>query len=231
MATLPTYQPPKYRELPGYNAPVYSDAEVDNLTQKRAAPGLRALRQTISRVGVASSGNSDVKRMTLRDALQGYGTGISKVIGESSEAAANEYGKKYGYQITNAQSAHAAAAAAANAYNEYAGDTAKTQFAGAMKGYETESESEQLSKKYELEGGLLEKKYALEDKYDEWEKKLEKEFELRDKYDRDNDWRERMDKEYDLWKQRYDYTRSNDTAPAPPPTPAVPFRWTPLGRA
>jgi len=183
MATLPTYQPPQYRELPGYHAPVYNDAEVDTLTQKRAAPGLRALRQTISRIGASGGGNSDMKRMTLRDALQGYGTGISKVIGESSEAAANEYGKKYGYQITNAQSTYAAEADAAKAYNEYAGDTAKTQFAGAMKGYETESESEKL------------------------------------------------DKEYDLWKQRYDYTRSSETAPAPTPAPAVPFRWTPLGRA
>ncbi len=198
MATLPIYQPPNYRELPGYHAPVYDDAEVDTLTQKRAAPGLRALRQTISRIGASGGGNSDMKRMTLRDALQGYGTGISKVIGESSKAATNEYGKKYGFAITNAQSEYGAAAARASAYNENARDTAKTLYGGSLKEYETETEKEMMEKKYELE----------------------------DRYNGDNDWAARMDKEYDLWKQRYDYTQTN-----PPAAPTVPDRWTPLGRA
>ena len=183
MATLPTYNAPAFKSLGSYNAPRWDEEKIDAITQKRAAPGLRELRNQVQRATGRTYGSPQVTKMTLRAALQGYGAGISKVIGESSQAAANEYGKQYGYQITNAQSTYAAEADAAKAYNEYAGDTAKTQFAGAMKGYETESESEKL------------------------------------------------DKEYDLWKQRYDYTRSSETAPAPTPAPAVPFRWTPLGRA
>jgi hypothetical protein len=134
--------------------------------------------------------------MTLRDALQGYGTGLSSVIGEASEAATSEYGKKYGYSLTNAQSEYTAKANKASEYNKYAQDTAKTGYEGALTGYKTEAQKDLM--KYE--------------------------YELKDEYE--DDWEAKMEKEYDLWKQKYDYTRTNAPAASP-----IPFRWTPLGRA
>ena len=198
MATLPTYNAPAFKSLGSYNAPRWDEEKIDAITQKRAAPGLRELRNQVQRATGRTYGSPQVTKMTLRAALQGYGAGISKVIGESSQAATNEYGKKYGFAITNAQSEYGAAAARASAYNENARDTAKTLYGGSLKEYETETEKEMMEKKYELE----------------------------DRYNGDNDWAARMDKEYDLWKQRYDYTQTN-----PPAAPTVPDRWTPLGRA
>lgn len=174
MATLPIYTPPAYRELPGYNAPVYSDSEVDKLTQKRAAGGIRALRQSLARAGASGYNNADVKRMTLRDALQGYGTGLSSVIGEASEAATSEYGKKYGYALTNAQAEYTAGSNKASEYNKYAQDTAKTEYEGSLKEYETETEKEMMAYEYDL----WKKKYDVESSHSDWEAKMEKEYDI-----------------------------------------------------
>lgn len=157
MATLPTYKAPDYREMPSYKAPKYDEAEVDKLTQKRASGGIRALRQSLARAGASGYNNADVKRMTLRDALQGYGTGLSSVIGEASEAATSEYGKKYGYALTNAQAEYTARLNKASEYNKYAQDTAKTKYQGEMTeyGYDRADESD-----------------------DDWEAKMDKEYDL-----------------------------------------------------
>jgi hypothetical protein len=174
MATLPTYKAPDYREMPSYTAPKYDEAEVDKLTQKRASGGIRALRQSLARAGASGYNNADVKRMTLRDALQGYGTGLSSVIGEASEAATSEYGKKYGYALTNAQAKYTARLNKASEYNKYAQDTAKTEYEGSLKEYETETEKEMMAYEYDL----WKKKYDVESSHSDWEAKMEKEYDI-----------------------------------------------------
>lgn len=168
MATLPTYKAPNYKRMPSYNAPKYDEAEVDKLTQKRASGGIRALRQSLARAGASGYNNADVKRMTLRDALQGYGTGLSSVIGEASEAATSEYGKKYGYALTNAQAAYTARSNKASEYNKYAQDTAKTEYEGELTRYQTEAQKDLMKYKYDLEN-----EYS-----DDWEDKMEKEYSI-----------------------------------------------------
>lgn len=199
-----------YRELPEYTAPEYDEEEVSNLTQKRAATGLRALRQALASSTAQASSGDAVKRMTLRDALQGYGTGLSSVMDTASKSATSEYGQKYGYALSNAKKAYEAAAAAASEYNKYENEKAQRRHETDLTKYKTEAESEMQKEKYGYESDLLEKKYELEDQYDDWEEKLEKEYKLKSKYD---NWEEKLEKEYDIWKDKYDYTNTEKWEP------------------
>jgi len=124
--TPPAYTPPKYQGYevggaPAYTGPKWDESEISNIAQKRAAPGLRAMRQQMNRVSGMSADNPNVKRMTLRDALQGYGTGLSQVMGEASAAAVGEYSRKYGYEA----------------------DALKTNYTGQMAGWEARNRAKE----------------------------------------------------------------------------------------
>ena len=131
---MATYNAPQYRqdfrELPTYDAPSWDEAEVGALTQKRAAPGLRAMRQQINRFSGGSFDNPNVKRMTLRDALAGYGAGLSSIMGAAGASAAGEYGNKYGLMAQEAWNKYRGGSESAGAYNAYAEDVARMDFQG-----------------------------------------------------------------------------------------------------
>jgi hypothetical protein len=91
---VPTYSQ-DYTKLPTYTAPVYDENAITTLAQQRAAPGLRALRQQINRASGVNYENPNAKRMTLRDALQGYGQGVASVINAAGQQATGEYNAKY----------------------------------------------------------------------------------------------------------------------------------------
>ena len=78
-----------------YNAPYYDPSKITSLTQKRAMPGIRSLREQVQRVTGKRYDNPYVAKMSLREALQGYGSGLSKVIQGAGEAAVDEYGQEY----------------------------------------------------------------------------------------------------------------------------------------
>jgi hypothetical protein len=46
--------------------------------------------------------NPNVKRMTLRDALQGYGSGLENVMAGALKTGAGIYGQEYGAQVGKA---------------------------------------------------------------------------------------------------------------------------------
>ena len=148
MAIVPTYTAPPYRDPGTYTPPAWDEGAIETLTQKRAAPGLRALRQQVQRVTGRRYDNPQVGRMTLREALQGYGSGVSSVMGGASVAAAGEYGQKYGRMAEGARGAYESQAASARAYNAYMQDVSKTQYGSAMAGYETEVGQEAATTAY-----------------------------------------------------------------------------------
>ena len=47
--------------------------------------------------------NPNVRRMTLRDAMAGYGMGLEKVLGGARKEATAEYAAEYAPQMTKAQ--------------------------------------------------------------------------------------------------------------------------------
>lgn len=206
MATLPTYNAPAFKSLGAYNAPTWDEDKIDAITQKRAAPGLRELRNQVQRVTGRTYGSPQVTKMTLRDALQGYGAGLDRVMAGASAGAQSEYGQKYGFDVGNAKAQYGAGAANATAYNAWAEDAAKTSYGGAMTGYENESRSELSEQEAAQAKDLVKYKYDLE---------------------YDDDWKAKMEKEYELWRGKYDYMRN----PIAPPEPIRTNPWKPLGRA
>jgi hypothetical protein len=152
--SVPVYNPPSYGSAPGYNAPIYrplptytaqewNESEIDALTQKRASSGLRAMRQQINRVSGMSADNPNMKRMTLRDALAGYGSGISNVMGAAGAEAQNEYGNKYARTSANDVAEYQSEAAKASAYNQSAAENARIGYQGAMSEWEARNDAAQ----------------------------------------------------------------------------------------
>jgi len=92
--------------LPEFNMPEWDEGEITKLTQKYAAPGVRSLRAQVQQAQAAPYENPNVKRMALRDALQGYGIGLEGVMAGAARSAAGEYGQKYATQAQEAQVRH-----------------------------------------------------------------------------------------------------------------------------
>jgi hypothetical protein len=220
MAT-PTYNP-NYREMPTYTAPRWNEGAIDALTQKRAAPGLRAMRQQVSRASGVNYDNPNMKRMTLRDALQGYGQGVEQTLSGANAAATNEYGNKFSADSAASQAEYNSQANAANAYNAQQGDIAGRNFEAGMAdwGMETQNKYAQSAREYLTSAqkeaattafGRQKELMAYQKQLsgdDEWRSKMdaqmayEKEM-LRYQQDYD-DWEAKMQKQYDLQQKAAD---------------------------
>ncbi len=82
---------PEMGELPTFKAPEMNKRALKAATQKLAAPGVRTLRETVQQAMGKNYENPNVRKMTLREALQGYGTGLEKVMsGAGREARSNQ---------------------------------------------------------------------------------------------------------------------------------------------
>jgi len=93
---------------PEYTPPAYNEDEVTSLTQQRAAPGLRSARSAMMRAIGGYYDNPNVKRMTLRDALAGYGMAVENVMGGASNTARGEYGQKHASDVNTYNTGYAA---------------------------------------------------------------------------------------------------------------------------
>jgi len=87
--------------MPVYKAPEYDEGEVRSLSRKRSAPQVSKLRRAVQKTMARSYDNPNVQRMTLRDALAGYGEGLGSVTGAADASARQEYGQRY--QLENQQ--------------------------------------------------------------------------------------------------------------------------------
>ena len=93
---------PTMGAAPTLEMPEYDEDKVSALTQKRAAPAIRRLRETTQQATSMDYDNPNVKRMTVRDALQGYGTGLEGVVAGAGRAAAAEYGDQFAANVNAA---------------------------------------------------------------------------------------------------------------------------------
>jgi hypothetical protein len=89
------YETPKAYEKGTYVAPTYDEQRVQDLTQTSAAGAMRGLRSAMQRVSGGSFANPNVKRMTLRDALAGYGQGVQSAMSGAADTARNLYNTEY----------------------------------------------------------------------------------------------------------------------------------------
>ena len=103
--TKTTYQ----GKAPTFAAPEWDEKEIRKKSRKLAGPALAAMEQEVQRAVGQYYENPNVRRMVLRDTLQGYGIGMANVLLAAERGATAEYGAEYGraYQtaMTNYQSA------------------------------------------------------------------------------------------------------------------------------
>lgn len=85
-------------EVPTYERPEYDEGKVQSLAQQHAAPGIRTLREAYQ-TAAARLPSGPQTRLTLRDALKGYGTGLESVMGGARKTARAEYGQEYGHEV------------------------------------------------------------------------------------------------------------------------------------
>lgn len=120
----PTMPMPQAPNIPAFEAPEYDEAEVKRLAQKHAAPSLRRLRSVLQQEMGRSYENPNVRAMTLREALQGYGLGVEGALSQAESGARGEYGAQYSREMSAAMTTYQTQQAAAmqsyqNAFNAY----------------------------------------------------------------------------------------------------------------
>jgi hypothetical protein len=87
---------------PHLDIPVYDQQRVEALAQQVAAPGIRKLRNQVQATQGGVYDNPNVKAMTLRQALEGYGSGLESVMGGALGSGAAMYGQEYDPQVAAA---------------------------------------------------------------------------------------------------------------------------------
>ncbi len=92
---------PQAPELPTLEFAKPDKRAMAALAQKAAAPGIRGLREAVQQAAIQTYENPNVRRMTLREALQGYGAGLEKVLGGAQHQARQEHMQEL--QVENQQ--------------------------------------------------------------------------------------------------------------------------------
>jgi len=80
-----------------FTAPTRDPNRISNLRARASGAGLRDLRRQTQQTIQGTSGmDATMRRMTLKDALMGYGSGMSKIMGQADRIAQNQYEQEYG---------------------------------------------------------------------------------------------------------------------------------------
>lgn len=78
-----------------FTAPTRDEAKVKQYETQESAAGLRAMRAAIQKAMSQTYRNPNVKRMTLREALAGYGQGLENIMSSSRKNAESRYNQEY----------------------------------------------------------------------------------------------------------------------------------------
>lgn len=95
--------PPNKPTVPTLTMPARDPARIRQLVQEAAAPATRGLRDQYRRVMAQHFDNPNVRRMTLREAMSGYGAGLDKVFGGARQYATQQYEHEYADKSTEAK--------------------------------------------------------------------------------------------------------------------------------
>lgn len=90
IGTRPTY------ESPTFTAPERDDNRLSSLRTRASGSALRGLRtQTQSAIQSSYGLTGQARRMTLKEALQGYGSGVSSIMSQADRIARSQYEDEY----------------------------------------------------------------------------------------------------------------------------------------
>jgi len=115
---------PTMGNLPTLTMPKVDKRRIRALQQEAAAPAVRKLREGLQGAMNISTDNPNVRRMTLREALQGYGTGLEGAMAGAGSQARAEHQQELNLLATEATANYKTqvekvAAEYNNAYNAY----------------------------------------------------------------------------------------------------------------
>lgn len=152
----PLVQPPTRPTVPVLTMPARDPQRVRELVQEAAAPAIRGLRDQYRKIMNQHYDNPNVRRMTLREAMSGYGGGLDKVFGGARQYATNQYEHEYADKSTEARANWQANVNAENdtynkAWQEWFknyGSTTEKDVSGFGTGY-----SQPMYKYYDNRGG------------------------------------------------------------------------------
>lgn len=82
-------------DMPEYEAPEWDEGEIRTMAAKKSGPQVAKLRQSVQAAMARTYDNPNVQRMTLRDALSGYGEGLGSILSAAESAAIQEYNYQY----------------------------------------------------------------------------------------------------------------------------------------
>jgi len=94
--------PPSMGSMPEFKLPIWDESKIESKAQRAAGPGMRELRKGMREAQGRYYENPNVRRMTLRDAMAGYGMGLEKVLGGARREAAAEYAAEYAPKMAKA---------------------------------------------------------------------------------------------------------------------------------
>ena len=182
---LPTYKAPVYEEaimgdMPTFAAPGYDESAIAKKTQKYAAPGVRKLRSAVQESMAKNFDNPNVKSMTLKSALAGYGEGLESVMSGAGRTASAEYAQEYAYKYKESGMNYQTAVQAVR--DKYQGQThaKSTQLAAEMNAVNTVYQAEIM--KSQFDAAEQQKKQMFDAIWDSYEGKNNKTAQLPDTY-------------------------------------------------
>lgn len=85
-------------EMGTFTAPEYDEGEIAQLRQRQAGPQIRKLRDvTLQAISGGQQGweNPNIRRTTVRQALQGYGSGLGSILSSAQNTAMSQYNQRY----------------------------------------------------------------------------------------------------------------------------------------
>lgn len=135
----PTMAMPERPTMPTFEMPEWDESKIRRAAQRKAAPRLRSLRRQMEREAGRQYENPNVKRMTLRQAMEGYGLGLGTIMSQAEAAGRAEYGQEYGREFAGAQMTYQAQTQAMmqgyqNAFNAYLASMQQTTTTGPAEG-------------------------------------------------------------------------------------------------
>lgn len=139
----PKFKEPEMGEMPIFEAPEYDKEEVSKRAQKYAAPGVRKLRGAVQQAMTRRFDNPNLRRMSLRDALAGYGEGLENVMAGAQKSATAEYAQEYAYQYRTSGMNYQTAV-----------QTVRDKYQGQMVSRRMDFEAEMAAVKAEYAGAL-----------------------------------------------------------------------------
>lgn len=100
---------PKGMQWPTFSGPTWNEQAIRAKARKFTAPVTAELGAKVQQAMARYYENPNVRRMVLRDTLQGYGIGLGRAIAAGESAARQEYTSEYSRQYAEAMDAYSRA--------------------------------------------------------------------------------------------------------------------------